>query len=233
METVAIGTEPKLTTFAKLWQSTAALRAGVVSGALCGFLVGGIGGRIVMRVIALIDESTDGAEAEFGTIGEVTVGGTFTLAVLATLAGTIGGAIYVAIRRWLPSSRVTRGLFFGLLMMSGPGVIAVSEVDLQIVEPALPIFGMFVALILLYGIGVSLLADRLQVPPQATPSRLVDRATRTLQAAVAIALCAVAILVAFHVNDQAGTCLSADQTTGGCAVPAPDGGAWASRRPVD
>jgi hypothetical protein len=220
METVAIAIEPRLTILARLWRRSAALRAAVVSGAVSGLFFGGIGGRIVMRAVAVIDKSTDGAETDFGTIGEITVGGTLTLAVLATLAGTIGGGVYIAIRRWLPSSRVTRAVFFGLLMMFGPGVVAVSEVDLQIVEPALPIFGMFVALILLYGICVSLLADRIHVPPQATPSRLVDRATRTLQAAVAIGLCAVAILVAFHVNDQAGTCLSADQN-GGCAVPAP------------
>jgi hypothetical protein len=211
------GGEPTLNSFDRLWQWTGALRAGVVSGAVCGLVFGGVGGRIVMRIIALIDESTDGAETDFGTIGEVTVGGTFTLGVLATIAGVIGGLIYVAVRRWLPSEQSMRGLFFGLLMMFGPGVIAVSEVDLQIVEPALHIFGMFVALIVLYGVCVAFFADGLHPPHSAMPSQRVVVVTRGIQVLALVGILAMAILVGFHVQDEAGSCLSADQN-GGCAI---------------
>jgi hypothetical protein len=221
MDALTAGGELHAGTLARFWQSTGTLRAGVVSGAIFGFLFGGVGGRLVMRVIALVDESTDGAETDFGTIGEITVGGTFTLAVLATIAGAIGGVLYVTARRWLPSARLTRGLFFGLLMMFGPGVIAVSQVDLQIVEPALPIFATFVALIVLYGISVALLADRLHMPPPVTSSQRLQRTTHALQALVAVGICAMAILAAYNVNDKAGTCFSADQNTGGCAIRAP------------
>lgn len=91
-----------------------------------------------MRAIFVIDKFTDGAETDFATVGEITVGGTLTLVILTTVAGAFGGVVYVALRRWLPShSPVARGAYFGLLMMFGPGVIFLGEVDLQIFEPAL------------------------------------------------------------------------------------------------
>ncbi len=203
----------------KVWERTGALRAGIMAGAAFGAVFGGVGGRIVMRLIAVIDTSTDGAQTDFATVGEITVGGTFTLLVLSTIAGVIGGVIYVAVRRWLPWSHMARGAFFGLLMMFGPGVIALGEVDLQIFEPALPIFAMFVALIVLYGIGVALLTDCLHAPPPARPGPRVELVARSLVGLVAVGICAMAVLVTYNVHDKAGSCLSADDS-GGCAMRA-------------
>lgn len=203
---------------AKAWGRTGALRAGIVAGAIFGAVFGGGGGRIVMRIIALIDESTKGAQVDFGTIGEVTVGGTFTLMTLSTIAGTIGGVIYVAVRRWLPWSGAVRGVFFGLLMMFGPGVIALGEVDLQIVEPAVPVFFMFVALIVLYGVCVAFLTDRLYAEPAIHPGPRTRLATTVVQSLLALGIVVMAILVTENVHSHAGSCLSADQNTGGCAV---------------
>lgn len=74
----------------------------MLAGALCGAFFGGVLGRILMRIIFLIDKSTDGAETDFGTVGEITFGGTLALLILSTITGATGGTIYVAIRRWLP-----------------------------------------------------------------------------------------------------------------------------------
>ncbi len=198
-------------------ERTGALRAAIVAGAICGAIIGGVGGRVVMRLVYLIDTSTDGAKTDFGTVGDVTAGGTITLMVLATLAGVVGGLIYVALRRWLPWSGAARGAFFGLLMMFGPGIIAVSEIDLQIFEPALPVFAMFVALIVLYGIAVSLLADRLRAPAAVRSGPRMDLAGRALIGLAALGICAMAVLATYNVYDNAGSCLSADDN-GGCAV---------------
>jgi hypothetical protein len=206
---------------AKAWEHTASLRAGIIAGAIFGVVFGGVGGRIVMRLIAVIDESTAGAKTDFATVGEITVGGSFTLLVLSTIAGVIGGVIYVAVRRWLPWSHVARGAFFGLLMTFGPGFIALGEVDLQIFEPALPIFAMFVALIVLYGIGVAMLTDRLHASAPMAPGRRTQLVTRGLQGLLAVGICAMAVLGTYNVHDKAGSCLSADDN-GGCAVRATD-----------
>ncbi len=198
-----------------------ALPAGVLSGALFGALVGGIGGRIVMRLIFLLDRETEGALTDFGTIGEFTIGGSFTLLALATIAGVAGGVIYVALRRWLPWSGAARGGYFGLMMMFGPGLIALGEVDLQIAEPAVPVFLMFVALIVGYGVCVALLTDRLHGGPLVEPAPRTKLLTVVAQSVLAIGIVAMAVFTTYNVHDKGGTCLSADQN-GGCAVRVDD-----------
>lgn len=206
---------------AKAWERTGALRAGIVAGALFGALIGGIGGRLVMRLIFLIDRETEGAQTDFGTIGEITLGGSFTLFVLSTIAGVIGGLIYIGLRRWLPWSGLARGAFFGLMMMFGPGVIALGEIDLQIAEPAVPILYMFVALIVLYGVCVALLTDRLHPESAVDPGPRTKLAATAVQSLLALGIVVMAILVTENVYSDAGSCLSADQN-GGCAVQATD-----------
>lgn len=198
-----------------------ALGAGIVAGVVSGFLLGGVGGRIVMRVIALIDPSTDGAETDFGTVGEITVGGSLTLAILTSITGAMGGLAYVAVRRWLPGSTVRRGLFFGLVMMFGPGFIALGEVDLQIFEPAVPVFAAFVALVVTYGIGVAILADRLHPSAAVTPGPRMEAAARWAVRLLSVGVLAMAVLATGNVYDHEGSCLSADEE-GGCAVRTSD-----------
>lgn len=199
-----------------------ALPAGVLAGAVWGALLGGVGGRIVMRLIFLFDRSKDGAETDFGTAGEITFGGTLTLAILCTIAGATGGAIYVAVRRWLPwPSPAMGGVFFGLLMIFGPGVIFLGEVDLQIFEPAVPIFLMFVALAVLYGVSVVWLTDRLHPPRPVKPGQRMDVAAGWGLRAVGVLLVVWMILVTYNVYDNGGTCLTADGE-GGCGIRVDD-----------
>jgi len=202
---------------ATAWARTGALPAGIVAGGLFGAALGGVGGRIVMRLIFLIDSSTDGAKTDFGTVGEITVGGSFTLLVLSTVTGVIGGVVYVLIRRWLPWSGVARGAFFGLFMMFGPGVIFVGEVDLQIFEPALPIFALFVVLIVLYGVGVALVVERLHASQAVRPGPRMERAAVAAQLLAAAAICFMAVAVTHNVYAKAGSCLTADGN-GGCGA---------------
>jgi len=199
-----------------------ALPAGILAGASFGALFGGVGGRILMRIIFLIDRSTKGAETDFGTVGEITVDGTLTLLTISTITGVIAGMIYVGIRRWLPwRLPAARGVFFGLLMMFGPGVIFLGEVDLQIFEPALPIFAAFVALIVLYGVCVALLTDRLQPPRAVKPGSRTDVVARWVVRLTAVGILVMAGLATQHVYDKAGTCLTADGN-GHCGVSASD-----------
>jgi hypothetical protein len=206
---------------ATVWERLGALPSGVIAGAFSGALIGGIGGRIVMRLIFLIDRETDGAKTDFGTIGEITLGGSFTLLVLSTITGVIGGVLYVGLRRWLPWRGLGRGAFFGLLMMFGPGVIFLGEVDLQLAEPAVPIMYMFVALIVAYGVCVALLTDRLHAEGRREPDPRTRLATTVVQALLALGIVAMAVLATENVHSHAGSCLSADQE-GGCAIRAED-----------
>lgn len=195
-----------------------ALPAGILAGAVSGAVFGGVCGRIFMRIIFLIDQSTKGAETDFGTVGEITFGGSLALLTLSMITGVIGGAIYVGIRRWLPwASPVGRGVVFGLLMMFGPGVIFLGEVDLQIFEPALPILAGLVALIVLYGVAVALITERLSPARAVKPGARMDAVARGAVRVVAVVLVVWAGLVAKNVQYHAGTCLTGDRS-GGCGV---------------
>ncbi len=85
---------------------------GGLAGLVVGILVAGVGGRLVMRLAALLVPSADGAFTENGNrIGEITLAGSLGLIVFAGLAATIFLAvIWVAISPWLPGRGVVRGL---------------------------------------------------------------------------------------------------------------------------
>jgi hypothetical protein len=116
-----------------------------------------------------------------------------------------------------PGPGVVRGLIFGVLLVCGPGFIAIGETDLQIFEPALPIFAMFAALEVLYGLLVALIADRLHPAPSIRPGWRLAVALRGLHYVVAAAVCVFAVLLALHIVDGEGSCLTAGPA-GGCAV---------------
>ena len=69
-----------------------------------------------MRVIAVADSSTDGTSTDAeATVGDLTLGGTFSLLVLGTIAGVMAGPIYLGLRRWLPGAWTWKGVAFGVL----------------------------------------------------------------------------------------------------------------------
>ena len=119
--------------------------------------------------------------------------------------------------------RTGGAIFTALLfvMLFGPGIIALGEVDLQIVEPAVPVFYLFVALIVLYGVCVVLLTDRLHAAPAVDPGPRARLATTTAQALLAVAIALMAVFTTLDVIDKAGSCLSADGQ-GGCAAQSVD-----------
>ena len=196
-------------------QRLGALPAGILGGAVSGALFGGVFGRVFMRIVFLIDPETKGADTDFGVAGEITLGGSFALLMLSMVAGVIGGAVYVGIRRWLPwASPLTRGAFFGLLMAFGPGMIFLGEVDLQIFEPALPIYVGFVVLIVLYGVAVALIAERLSQMRTRTRMGTVERWAGRV---IAVILLVWAGAVMANVQEHAGTCLTGDGG-GGCGI---------------
>ncbi len=202
----------------RAWRYTAALRAGVIAGAVAGAVVAGGGGRAAMRIVALVDESSRGVRTDFGAIaGDMTLGGTFSLIMLMTVAGTMGGILYIAVRRWLPWGGVARGLAFGLVIVFGPGTIAIGEIDLQIFEPPLLFLAMFVAVQIAYGLVVALIADRLHAAPPVHAGRRSEIAVRVVTALAVLGMCAQVVGIVGNTIDNAGSCVTAAEG-GGCAV---------------
>ncbi|HEX6869192.1 MAG TPA: hypothetical protein VF119_10330 [Candidatus Limnocylindrales bacterium] len=88
------------------------IAVGGLAGLVVGILLGGIGGRLVMRFAALVVPESVGAATENGTIvGDITVAGTLALIVFVGLfAGALAGSIWVTIEPWLPVAYGLRAL---------------------------------------------------------------------------------------------------------------------------
>src|SRR5215203_219267 len=140
------------------------LSVGAVAGAICGLLVGGVLGRFAMRLLAV----TSGRSAQGGVtddqaiVGEVTLRGTVTLALICTGLGALGGLIYLCVRRVLPDSLRERILGYGLFSGAIGGALFVHEhgsFDYTGLAPAWLAVAMFVALPLLFGLTVPALVE--------------------------------------------------------------------------
>jgi uncharacterized protein YhhL (DUF1145 family) len=127
------------------------------------------------------------------------------------------------LRRWLPWSGARRGVAFGLFMMFGPAIMLFNEdsPDLQIFEPILLILAMFIVLVVLYGVSVALVTDRLHAQQPAAEGRRVDLVLRGVWGLAAVWVVFMAISGVFMFPDVEGTCLSADHN-GGCAARPPE-----------
>ncbi len=89
---------------------------GIVGGIIAGVLVAGLGGRLMMRVLAATSgDSAQGLVTEaHETVGEITLGGSVGFVVFnGIFFGAIGGVGYVLLRSWLPSRPWLGGLVYG------------------------------------------------------------------------------------------------------------------------
>lgn len=139
-----------------------------VAGVALGVVVGGLGGRLVMRIAALVaPDSVIGDLTENGfPIGEFTVGGTMTLLLFGGFfLGGIGAVIYLIVEPWLEWAGGWRGLLFaGFLVAANSttvGVLDPDGLDFEILGNSPLIVGMFLLLFLLYGVLLAWVSDLL------------------------------------------------------------------------
>jgi hypothetical protein len=139
------------------------IASGNVAGAIAGLIVGGIGSRLAMRILALTSPGTQGVltQAE-EVVGEITLAGTLFLLGAGAALGVGGGLAYVAIRRWLPSKGT--GLVFGLLMLavSGRPLVDPENIDFVVLDPAWLGITMFASLPILFGLLIVPLQAKLE-----------------------------------------------------------------------
>ncbi len=95
--------------------------AGGLAGLTAGFLVGGVGGRVFMRIAGAASGTRgSGRVTEAGfTVGEVTFGGSgFLIVFLGIASGIAGAGIYLAMRPWLGWAHRLRGVVFGVVLFA-------------------------------------------------------------------------------------------------------------------
>lgn len=203
------------------WQASGPIRGAVVAGAIAGVISAGVGSRVVMRIIALADPETDGAftDAE-ATVGDITIDGTLGLLMLGTIAGVMGGLVYLGLRRWLPVPAPWKGLAYGIvtLLTVGQLLFDTHNADFQIFEPILLVIGLFAVLFLVNGLILGPLMERIHPEPAYPPSTRVPRAAAALIAIVCvIGVAGYAETIPTMIDDE-GSCLSARGGGNGCAV---------------
>lgn len=142
------------------------LSLSVLAGAVVGFLVGGVLGRLAMMLLARLNPEATGVISDDGfSIGQTTLSGTANLFLVATVIGAFGGAIYLVLR----ALRFGSHRFQLLAVTVGPAVVVGSMlvhdgVDFTLLQPVWLAIALFVAIPALYGGLLMLLTDRWLLP---------------------------------------------------------------------
>jgi hypothetical protein len=197
------------------------VRGAIAAGALAGFVSAGIGSRVVMHIIAVLDPDHAGVLTDSRAIvGEISLGGTFSLLALGTTFGVIGGLMYLGLRRWLWVSPAWRGVIFGAVTLVTIGQLLFDSMslDLQIFEPVGVILVLFAALFFINGLILAPLADRIHPEPEYATGRRVPRIATGLLAVVSLLGLALTVDTFRTIVGDAGTCYSAVGGGEGCAV---------------
>jgi hypothetical protein len=140
----------------------------IAAGAISGLVVGGIGGRFAMFVLAQLNPEATGVRSDDDfVIGQFTLSGTLNLLSVATVIGTVGGLIYFTVR----SLRLGPTWFRYASVALGAGVtvgamIVHDGVDFTVLQPAGLAIALFVAIPAAYAVLLQWLTERWSGPQQ-------------------------------------------------------------------
>jgi len=134
------------------------------AGAMAGFLVGGIGGRLAMRLLAAASPSLRGLTTDDGAeVGLISTDGTFFLLSFTTLLGAVAGVVYFAVRPVLPPATRARAALFAALTGAVGGALVLHDstsFDFGLLEPRWFAVAAFVALPAAAGALTAVLTER-------------------------------------------------------------------------
>lgn len=143
-----------------------AVVVGIVGGIVAGVLVAGLGGRLVMRVLAATSgDSAQGLVTEaHETVGDVTLAGSVGFVVFnGIFFGMIGGIGYLLLRRWLPARPWLGGLIYGVALLGLAPLDALNpdNTDFAILGPTWLAVVLVACLFPLYGMTTASVVERL------------------------------------------------------------------------
>ena len=153
----------KWPTSAQMDRAGRRLAIATAAGALCGLLVGGVGGRLAMMLLARLAPETAGVLSDDGfVIGQLTLSGTLNLLGVCVFIGVLGGGVYLAARGLLIGPR-----WFQVLSISlGPAVVVGAMlvhpegVDFTLLRPTWLAVTLFVAIPGLYAALLTVVCER-------------------------------------------------------------------------
>ena len=118
------------------FMSSRLIFSGGVAGVISGILFIGIGSRLAMRIVAMLNPDLTGALTDSeAVVGQITRDGSVTIIVFTgLLGGALAGGIWIVIRGGLPRSRPVQILLTGILatLMGSFMVIEASNIDFKL-----------------------------------------------------------------------------------------------------
>jgi hypothetical protein len=133
---------------------------GGIAGLIAGVLVAGLGGRVAMRLAALVVPGSLGEFTENGfRIGAITLNGSIGLILTGLGIGLGVGVVWVTIRPWIPGGRKMRVLLAMpmAVALGSFGLIQGENSDFAILERNPLVVGILVGLVALIGLAIALL----------------------------------------------------------------------------
>jgi MFS family permease len=136
---------------------------GGLAGLIVGIVLAGLGGRLVMRLAAMLVPAAAGSLTENGNvIGTITVGGSVALIVfVGLLFGAVVGSLWVVISPWLPDAPALRAVVsIPIAVALGTrGLVDDHNPDFNILGRDPVVIGSLVVLVALFGPAL-VLVDR-------------------------------------------------------------------------
>src|SRR5688500_2393957 len=128
-----------------------------LAGLVAGVLVGGLLGRVAMRISGFAaGPSMVGARTENGNpVGDITLAGTLALVVFVGIAtGLLGGILYALVEPWLRRTRPWHGLIYGVALLAALGFTVFDPFNFDFARfgPAPLNVAMFAALFVVFGV---------------------------------------------------------------------------------
>lgn len=133
---------------------------GGLAGAIVGVLVAGVGGRIVMRLAALLVPAATGLPTENGNrIGEITLGGSVAVVIIGLAVGLIGGTIWVVVSPWIPGVGVRRAILTMPIAVAlvGSSLIEGSNPDFFLLRHDAVVVTLLVVLVAAVGFAIAII----------------------------------------------------------------------------
>jgi hypothetical protein len=133
---------------------------GGIAGVAAGIVIGGLGGRLVMRITAILHPEAVGALTENGNrIGDITLGGTLGLVLFGLITCAIAGAVWVIVSPWVPGRAGVRALLTAgmAIAIGSPTLIIGRNPDFVILDHDPVVVALLVALVGAIGLSIALL----------------------------------------------------------------------------
>lgn len=139
---------------------------GGLAGLAAGLLIGGVGGRIVMSIAAVLNPDATGLFTENGeVVGRFTLQGTLALIVFGGLsASALGAVVWVVVSPWVPGTGARRALLTMPIAIALGSFILIESTnpDFLILTPRTVILALLVVLVALNGAAIAWLDGLLE-----------------------------------------------------------------------